>query len=853
MFNFNVKKAPIYIAIKREKFPLFKFARPLKFLFLILFLLCFFVFSYGFFPQKLPSGIVRIFLGLSFIFLSLFIFFQVLESFFNQKIKNPSLKAKIGDAVLDPEKYNLAEFLGFEAAKAVNKAIRATRNSGIDSLHVFYFLLVDNPVLNFVFARSFLRMSDVKRELKEAVKKYQSPAAGEAFTSAFQKTILDALQYAKDRNNLRVKKTDLLSALAKNDEFFKKVLMNAKLKPEDIENLSFWLEDVEEAAEKRKRFWEYEKLAKNGTLAKEWVAGYTITLDKYSKDLTELVKGDSPEFVSHQKEVKAVERILAKRERNNALIVGESGSGRRSVVLGLAQRSLLGKSLPGVNYKRVVELDVAALLAQQKSTEELEETLNRILNDAVTAGNIILLIDNIHNYIGQETKPGIIDISGALTPFLRLPNFQIIGITNYEGLHRDIERNSALLSLFEKVEVAVISKEETLRILESLVPILEKKNKIIISYLALRDIVDLTDRYLSNLTFPEKAMQILDEAAVYVAANTKDKILLPKHVAKLITEKTEIPVGDIEARERKVLLNLENLIHQRIINQDEAVNDVSTAMRRARADITIRKGPIGAFLFLGPTGVGKTETSKALAEFYFGSEKRMIRLDMSEFQEVKDISRLIGSPSETGLLVMPVRETPFSLLLLDEIEKANPNILNLFLQVLDEGYLTDGLGRKVDFKNTIIIATSNAGYQIILEAIKQQSEWSGVKPRLLDYLFQEQIFRPEFINRFDAVVVFRPLSKENLLGIAQLLLANLKKNLEEKGIGFKITEPLKERIVELGYNPTFGAREMRRVIQDKVENVLATALLSGKLTRGQSAEIDPEDFSLIVNPHTKRV
>ncbi len=846
MFNFNLKKALIYVAVKREKFLLFKFARPLKFLLLVLFLLFLFIFSYGFFPQKLSLRIVRLSLGFSSVSLSLFVFFQVLESFFKQKIKNPSLKAKIEDTVLDSEKYNLAEFLGFEAAKAVSKAIRATKGVGTDSFHVFYFLLADNPVLSFVFTRAFLRTGKIKAELKEAVKKYQAQTT-ESFTLSFQKTILDAFQYAKDRNNLRVKKTDLLAALAKNDEFFKKILMDAKLRAGDIESLSFWLEDVEEAAEKRKRFWDYEKLAKNGTLAKQWVAGYTITLDKYSSDLTSLVKGDIPEFVSHHEEVRAVERILAKRERNNVLIVGESGSGRRSIVLGLAQRSLLGKSLPEANYKRVVELDMAALLAQLKDTEELEATLDMILNDAVTAGNIILLIDNIHSYVGQETKPGIIDISGALTPFLRLPNFQIIGITDYEGLHRNIERNSALLSLFEKVEVTVISKAETLRILESLVPILEKKNKIIISYLALRDIIDLTDRYLPNLTFPEKAMQILDEAAVYVAANTKDKILLPKHVARLITEKTEIPVGDIEARERKVLLNLENLIHQRIINQNEAVNEVSTAMRRARADITIRKGPIGAFLFLGPTGVGKTETSKALAEFYFGSEKRMIRLDMSEFQEVKDISRLIGSASETGLLVMPVREAPFSLLLLDEIEKANPKILNLFLQILDEGYITDGMGRKVDFKNTIIIATSNAGYKIILEAIKEKGEWSEVKQKLLDYFFADNVFRPEFINRFDAVVVFWPLSKENLLDIAQLLLTSLKKNLEEKGIGFKITEPLKEKVVELGYNPTFGAREMRRVIQDKIENVLATALLAGSLTRGQSVEINPEDFSLIIN------
>jgi len=290
------------------------------------------------------------------------------------------------------------------------------------------------------------------------------------------------------------------------------------------------------------------------------------------------------------------------------------------------------------------------------------------------------------------------------------------------------------------------------------------------------------------------------------------------------------------------------LIHQRIINQEEAVKEVSTALRRARAEVTVRNKPMGSFLFLGPTGVGKTETSKALAEIYFGSEERMIRLDMSEFQAVGDIPRLIGSPEEKGLLTTQVREDPFSLILLDEIEKAHPNILNLFLQVLDEGHLTDGLGRKVDFKNTIIIATSNAGYQIILEAIKEKVEWSGVKEKLLDYLFEKAIFRPEFINRFDAVVVFRPLSKENLLDIAELLLQKLKKNLAQKDIDFVITSALKEKIAELGYDPTFGARQMRRVIQDKVENVLAQAILAGQLKRGNRAEVEPEEFRLKINP-----
>jgi len=268
-------------------------------------------------------------------------------------------------------------------------------------------------------------------------------------------------------------------------------------------------------------------------------------------------------------------------------------------------------------------------------------------------------------------------------------------------------------------------------------------------------------------------------------------------------------------------------------------------LRRARAEISVRNKPMGSFLFLGPTGVGKTETSKALAEFYFGSEEKMIRLDMSEFQKVGDIPRLIGSPGEEGLLTTPIRERPFSLILLDEIEKAHPNILNLFLQVFDEGHLTDGLGRKVDFKNSIIIATSNAGYQIILRAIEEKTEWERVKEKLLKELFEKGIFRPEFINRFDGVIIFRPLDKENLMKIAELMLQKIKVRLKEKEIEFEITEPLKEKIVELSYDPKFGAREMRRVIQDKIENVLAQALLSEQIKRGDTIQIDPNTFELI--------
>ena len=323
---------------------------------------------------------------------------------------------------------------------------------------------------------------------------------------------------------------------------------------------------------------------------------------------------------------------------------------------------------------------------------------------------------------------------------------------------------------------------------------------------------------------------------------------MPSHIATIVSEKSEVPVGELKGGEKEKLLNLEAIIHKRIINQEEAVNQIATALRRARTELNRKSGPMGSFLFLGPTGVGKTETSKALADTYFKGEEKMIRLDMSEFQSISDIARLLGGKEKNqGLLTMPVREKPFSLILLDELEKAHHNILNLFLQVLDEGFVTDGYGRRVDFSNTIIIATSNAGAEIIRQDIQEDKTMDMVKEDLLDYLFKLGTFRPEFINRFDGVVIFKPLTKENLMGIASLMLDKLRVNLQDKGIKLEINTELRQKIVELSYNPAFGAREMNRVIQEKIENVLAQALLSNELKRGSKVEINPKDFKLIVS------
>jgi len=841
MFNFNLKKAEIYQAIKWEKFLLFRFAEFFRGFFFGVFLITAAIFFYGFLPQNFSQETSRTLLGFSVVSLVLAVSAWIKGKFYEQKLKNPHLEILISEVVSHPERYNLAEFLSFKVAKGIYNSLKCAGKEAT-STHLFYFLLRDNSELSFVFSRLLLNKKEIKKTLKKEIESLESETS--KFDESLQKTILEALKIAYQKKHLRIEIGDIVSALAKTDFIFKRILLNANLKSEDVENLILWLDSIKE--KEKKRFWDYRSLMKKGTLAKEWTAGYTITLDKFSIDLTESLKGKDLEFVGHKREIKIMERILSRREINNVLLIGQPGSGRKSMVYALAKESVFGEVLPEVSHKRVVELDMPSLLSQIKDSEEAEAVLDKIFQEVISAGNIILVIDNFHNYVGQETKPGVVDISGVLASYLQFPQFQIIAIASYEGLHRYIEKNTSILALFEKVEVSEISKKETLILLEKIVPILEKKYKIFISYSALRQIVSLTDRYFASLPFPEKAIDILDEVTVFVGSS-KDKVVLPKHVAEIVTEKTEIPVGELEIKEKEILLDLENLIHQRIINQNKAVEGISAALRRARSKVTIREGPMGAFLFLGPTGVGKTETSKALAEVYFGSEKKMIRLDMSEFQNTKDIPRLIGSLEEDGVLTTAVRENPFSLILLDEIEKAHSNVLNLFLQVLDEGYLNDGLGRKVDFRSTMIIATSNAGYKVILKAIKEEARWNTVKRKLLDYLFEKRIFRPEFINRFDAVVVFGPLSKENLLDIAELMLKDLKENLEEKGIDFEITESLKKKIVELGYEPKFGAREMRRVVQNRVENVLASALLSGELKRGDKVKINSSNFKLIVN------
>lgn len=829
---FNFAESVIYPSLFYCNYSFLSLLKWLRFLFGILCFLFFVLTIIGILAGQKLGPVFGAFL----FFCALFLLTINIEAFLKLKIKNPRI----------PENsQNIADYLSLESARIIDSAAfysRIFRKNILNSSTIFYALVKKSDIFDLLLKRLLIDKILLQKDLENYFKE-SNPSEKDAV--AFFLTMEAAKKRSQEKGRNRIEIEDIVFGLVNNDPFFEKFMVANDLRPEDIFGLLDWIERERNFLAEKKKFWEYKNLVKFGSIGKSWAAGYTITLDQYADDWSAVIQKEGyPEIIGYRNEIEQAEKILSSPEINNIMIVGDPGVEPKNIIQAIAKKSALSQSLPPVNNKRVVEMRLPSLLARMESLDKVEAALETIFDEVLKAGNIILVIDDFHSYVEKEQKPGAINISAILSPYLPYPQFQFIAITNYQGLHQNIELNPSLLNFFVKLEVKEPSKEETIAILQRIIPRLENRYRRYISYPAIKHIVDLCERYITTDTFPKKAKDVLNEAMVKAAASRKLWIT-PEDIDEIITQKTEIPVGKIEKQEKETLLNLEELIHQRIINQDEAVKEVSYALRRARSQIVIRKAPMGTFLFLGPTGVGKTETSKALAEIYFGSEDRIIRLDMSEFQNIEDISRLIGTASgQEGLLTTQVRENPFSLVLLDEIEKAHPNILNLFLQVLDEGHLTDGMGRKVDFRNTIIIATSNAGYKIILKAIKEGLSTEKTKTILLDDLFQQAIFRPEFINRFDAVVLFQPLTKKNLLDIVELQLQKIKKGLAEKNIDFIITPQIKERIVEIGYDITFGARNIKRTIQNKVEHSLAEAFLRGQIKRGDRIYLDSTSFEV---------
>ena len=614
---------------------------------------------------------------------------------------------------------------------------------------------------------------------------------------------------------------------------FKNFLNEEKIEISDLANLTHWYFVNREHYQKKMLA---NFLNNSPSIGTTWAYAFTPLLNKFSEPIK---TGSSEEeylhFIGHKKEILLLEEALLKSAEANALLVGEPGVGKMTIIKGLARRIERGR-VPGVlAYKKVTKLNLE-LLFGQKTFGDTAGLLSSVLRETEWAGNIILIIDDIHNYLSPKSQTNISEI---LIPFLKSTSLKIIGLTDPYGFEKSALENNAILNLFEKIEVPEPDENGVFKILEDVASHKERRHGLFVTYGAVKKIYELSDQYLAASPFPEKAVNFLEDSFVYVKMLKTAKTVLPEHIEAVLERKIRLPIGEIEKEEKRKLLNMEDELHKRIVDQEEGIRVLADALRRSRTGLAATNKPIGTFLFLGPTGVGKTETAKALAEFYFENEERMLRFDMAEYQKKDDIYRLIGNPDtrEPGAMAAEVRANPFSLVLLDEIEKANSDILNLFLRVFDEGKFTDAFGKRVDFRNTIIIGTSNAGAEFIRESLMSGMPYKELQKTLTDKLLRDEIFKPEFINRFDTVIIFKPLSLEETKKIAVLMLKKLGERIEKQGFKFEITEETILRMAESAKNNVFGARELRRAIQDTIESPLAKNMLEGKYKKGEVIKI----------------
>jgi len=615
------------------------------------------------------------------------------------------------------------------------------------------------------------------------------------------------------------------------DENFKKFLFDLKIREKELRGAIRWIASSLEKEREAARWWEREALGRIPGIGKGLGFGFTYHLDKYSNDIS-LSESAGIRIVAHKKEMEEIEEILSRSGEANVLLVGEEGSGKRTLLSSLARMIWEGRIMPALEHKRMVLLDTPAITAYAKSKSVLEEVLIKILNEAIVAGNIILVIDNFAEFL-ESASSFSVDAPSLFEPYFESAALQVIALADPASFHRALETNGKIMKLFQKVELPEPNLESAIPILENAAEILERRIGVIITYQAVEAAYDLADRFVAEGAMPEKAIDLLDRAAS--SFKQERAFMLPEDIERVIEESTKIPVGKVGEEESQKLLKLEEILHRRIVGQDEAIIAVANAMRRLRAGLHTGERPIGSFLFLGPTGVGKTETAKALAEAYFGSEKNMIRFDMSEFQGEEGARKLIGSFStkDQGVLANALRQKPFAVLLFDEFEKSSKAVINLFLQILDEGFFSDAFGKKVSVRDAIIIATSNAGSNLIWDLLKSGKDPAILQTEVIDAIRKEGVFSPEILNRFDAIVVYHPLNQTQLKAVTELLLKKLAEQLKEQDIEFIITDDLIKRVAEIGYDPVMGARPMRRAIADRVEQFIARKILEQNLTAAQ--------------------
>ncbi len=617
-----------------------------------------------------------------------------------------------------------------------------------------------------------------------------------------------------------------------NKPAFEKYLLSVDMKEEEFLRVVQWEMNSYLEKKKARQFWGMEKLSEHAPIGRYWSYSYTVHLDQYAIDLSD---GDYSEYrnaklVGKQDDVEEIKRMLLRGEQNNVILIGEPGVGRDTIIHSLAREIRNNASGTAFEGERILELDIKAIIAGSSSQNEIDQLLGKLFGEAAYAGNITLIIRNIHEYFSAPY-----DILGALSQYLSLPSFRIIGTTTSSDFHSIIEKKSNIMKYCGTIIVSEMSADESMQVVYRKIKGIER-GQVFFTYQAIRELVNLAERYISDAPFPEKALDLLEEIILYWSTSIGEGRITKAVVSEAVSKKIKVPLGEVTSGESEKLLNLEQILHKRIIGQETAIREIAETMRRARIGMSEKNKPIGSFLFLGSTGVGKTESAKALAEAYFGDENRMIRLDMSEYQTSESIDRLIGSQvtGREGYLVTKVKENPYALLLLDEIEKAFPDILNLFLQVLDEGHLTDAFGKKINFRNLIIIATSNAGAEVIKEALDKKLEAKLIQKKLVDYVIKENIFRPELLNRFEGVIFFHALSQADIYKVVQMLLDKYTTNLkQQENIEINFQEGLIEKVATEAYDPVFGARAINRYIQDKIGDVIVKKIISGEIKKGE--------------------
>lgn len=808
-----------------------------------------------------------------------------------------------------------------KAKKALNYANRLSRSSGcnyVGTEHILAGLLKEGTgVAAEVLTANNVELEALLKLIDELV------AAGEEVTVADRdgysprtQMVLDRAREMADRfDSERIGTEHLLLAIIKEGDCAASRLLNTMgANPQKlfVDILAAMGEDPAQYREEIQR-------------GRNEGATLTPTLDQYSRDLTAMARaGRLDPVIGREKETERVIQILCRRGKNNPCLIGEPGVGKTAIVEGIAQ-SLVNGNVPDiVADKRLVSLDMSGLVAKSKYRGEFEDRIKKVINEVETAGNVLLFIDELHTIIGAGGAEGALDASNILKPALARGDVQVIGATTIEEYRKYIEKDAALERRFQPVQVEEPTEEESIEILKGLRKLYEKHHHVQITDEGVEASVRLSARYVNDRFLPDKAIDLMDEAAArarlgmmhgsddmmqlnrkihqteldmehalqegdiekartlkemreslqvsreklekknHRVSKNKIPVVGENEIADVVAGWTKIPVSRLTESEASRLQKLEETLHKRVIGQEEAVSAVSKAVRRGRVGLKDPKRPIGSFLFLGPTGVGKTEVSKALAEAVFGNEDSMIRVDMSEYMEKHSVSKMIGSPpgyvghEDGGQLSEKVRRNPFSVILFDEIEKAHPDVFNILLQVLDDGHITDSQGRKVDFKNTIIIMTSNAGAQSIIEPKKlgfgakedEKQDHERMKASVMEEV--KRIFKPEFLNRIDETIVFRALNKDDMKKIIGIMVRDLQKRCKEQlQIDLVVREAAKESIVEKAYDRKYGARPLRRKLQDEVEDRLADALIRGEIHTGDRVIVTTKNKEIIVSKDKK--